>query len=377
MATPSIQTFMRGPGTTGKKLEDLAYIGIFTKQHPKFDHLFQFKYDPSHEIDWSGILARECRGLILDEKSNWNIVSHPFHKFFSYGDFHAHKINWPKANVYERVDGVLTVLYPYADRWHVSTINTPDASDKPREYGSSYKELFWRTFESMKLQVPGSDKFCFFFELSGKYLPQVVQQTGATALTLLGARQLSTGLETGPYIASQLFTLDNENIPIAKRFKFSSAEEAIKSFQSVEPTELAGYVVSDDVGRMKIEHPGYVALHRIRPLSNKGLLEIVRRGKQNEVMTVFPELGSILHDIRHRLNTLVRDTEKQWEVYRYVNDKKAFAEEVCKSACPSALYAMRANKTPSIRSFIREVSSETLVFNLKLDQALDKPSKRT
>lgn len=367
---------MRGPGTTGKKLEDLAHLGIFTKQHPKFDHLFQFKYEPSSDLNWSGVLPRECRGIILDEKANWAIVSHPFHKFFSYGDYHAHKIDWAKAVVHERMDGVLVILFPYANDWFASTIHAPDASNRNGDFGISFGELFWRSFNDLKLQLPITNKWCFLFELSGKYIPQVVRQSGGTTLTLLGAKKIDSGEDLGPMIASQFFALDNQNVPIPKSFRFSSPEEAIASFQSVEPTELAGYVVYDGTGRIKLEHPGYVALKRIRPLSSKGLLDVVRLGKQSEIMTVFPEFGQVLHTINHRLNTLIRNTEKEWDLYRYVDDQKIFAEEVVKSSCPSALYAMRAEKTPSIKAFIRKMSSEVLANNLKLDMVLDNPNRR-
>lgn len=92
----------------GKSPQDLeSALGIAVKRHPKYPNLVQFKYDQI-ESPKDDPIVQECRGLILDEANNWDVVAYPFKRFFNYGEPQCAEIDWSKAQVMEKCDGCLS-----------------------------------------------------------------------------------------------------------------------------------------------------------------------------------------------------------------------------------------------------------------------------
>jgi tRNA splicing ligase len=98
MSTPLVVDFLRSGGT----LADLAarYF-IKATRHRQKPHLVLLKYDQINS-PFAEPIVRECRGIILDEASNWRVVSRSFDKFFNHGEGHAATIDWSTARVYRR-----------------------------------------------------------------------------------------------------------------------------------------------------------------------------------------------------------------------------------------------------------------------------------
>ena len=79
-----VQEFLRNGGT----LEDLARepYNLFVRKHDT-DGRVLLKYSPASPKN--EIICQECRGLILDEESDWEIVCRSFNRFFNAGEEEA------------------------------------------------------------------------------------------------------------------------------------------------------------------------------------------------------------------------------------------------------------------------------------------------
>lgn len=98
----AIQNFLLANAGDLNLLEEK--FAIKSKRHSKYPNLICFKYNQI-ESPFSEPLVQECRGIILDENDNWNVVSHSFNKFFNYGESNAVEIDWDVAEVQEKMDG--------------------------------------------------------------------------------------------------------------------------------------------------------------------------------------------------------------------------------------------------------------------------------
>jgi tRNA splicing ligase len=74
--------------------------------------LILFKYDQLNS-PMSHPIVQECRGIILDESMNWEIVVYPYSKFFNMREVaNAAVIDWTQpVRAYEKIDGSLMTMY--------------------------------------------------------------------------------------------------------------------------------------------------------------------------------------------------------------------------------------------------------------------------
>lgn len=313
-----IQRFLRdsGASSTEQRLASLlSRYTITAKRHLQRPNLVLLKYS---QIDspFSEPIVRECRGIILDEAEDWRVVSMAFQKFFNDGEGHAAPIDWSTTRVQEKLDGSLAVLYWYDDQWHVATSGTPDA------------------------RVVVHDR---------------------SSLTLLGARHLATLEEKPAAVAATMF-LDQQPRTV-REFPLQSIADIVKSFEELSPLKQEGYVVVDaGFNRIKMKHPGYVALHHAKDgLSPKAFLEIARSGEVSEVLTAFPEFKPMMDDATTRLDELVAVVEADYERLRAIPEQKAFAIEAVKTRCSAALFAIRAGKCLTAQRFFAEMRIDALM----------------
>jgi len=366
-----IQQFLREPGWTETKLDALkTRYGITHRRHCAYPNLVLLKYNQI-ESPFGEPIVQECRGIILDEADHWRIVSRAFSKFFNHGEGHAAPIDWSTAKVQEKVDGSLCVLYWYRNEWHVATSGSPDASGQVQGSGISdaslrgsvdtFASYFWRTFHDCGLRLPSSTSRdrCFFFELTGP-INRVVVVHDAPSLTLLGARRLTDQQEIDIERAADLL---GGAPKVVREYPLQSFDDIARSFESISPLSQEGYVVVDHrFHRVKVKHPGYVALHHMKGgLSQKAFVEIARSGETSEVLSTFPEFAPTLEEAIRRFNGLVASVAADYERLAGIPEQKAFALEAVKTRCSAALFMVRARKAPSIADYFRTMQIDQLV----------------
>lgn len=370
--TLAIQKFMRGPWEhAGRPVTDLPTIfatlreryAIVAKRHPHFPNLVLFKYDQVSS-PFAETIVRECRGIILDESNGWAIVSRAFDKFFNHGEGHAAEIDWSTARVQEKVDGSLCVVYPYANEWHVATSGMPDAGGNINGVGK-FSELFWKTFEQygnpFAILLPGNVKTCFSFELTSPDNRVVVPHAKAS-LTLLGARTIG-GEEMPVKVAADILRACGSTVEAVQSFGLQSFAEIGATFASMSPLKQEGYVVVDAAfRRVKVKHPGYVALHHAKGgMTRKAFVEIARSGETSEVIAAFPEFKPLLDEACSKVNALVADIESDYARLAAIPEQKAFAIEAMKTRCSGALFALRTKKAASARESVAKMRMENLM----------------
>lgn len=356
-----LQWYLRNGGN----IESLErQYSIHHKRHTRYPNLVLFKYNQI-ESPFSEAIVREARGIILDESNNWAVVSRAFDKFFNYGEGHAASIDWSTAVVQEKVDGSLCVLYPYADEWQVQTSGMPDASGEVNQAeGLTFKRYFWETAEKQGMLLPsklhnGLANVCYIFELTGPNNRVVVPHTEAK-LTCLGARDVATGEQIAPKWAAKVV-----NIPAVKEFKLQSWADLEATFSAMSPLQQEGYVVVDgSFNRVKVKHPGYVALHHAKDgMTEKAFTEIIRSGETSEVLAAFPEFRAMFDNIQFKYNDLLNQVAHDYIdlVGQYPLTDKAYALQAVTRRCPAALFAMRRGKTSSIREFFAGMRIDNLI----------------
>ena len=359
----------------GNSIEDLAAkYAIKTSRHRKYDNLVLFKYNMI-ESPMAETIVQECRGIILDEGSDWAIVSRPFDKFFNHGEGHAKELDWNTTKVQEKVDGSLMTIYVYDNTWHVASSGTPDAGGLVNDFGFSFAELFWKTFDQYDIVLPKKDcGMCFMFELCSQYNKIVVRHS-TPSLTILGARNLATQQEMTPSDALKFFeSWDSERrtdsrrtfdkLKAVKEFPLTSFEEIFATFPSINPLSMEGYIgVDAKFNRQKIKSPAYVSLHHMKDGlgSKKNLVNIVRCGEISEIVTYFPEYSAVLYDAKLKLDALIAELESNYDTIKDIPIQKDFALKAITTRCSSALFAIRAGKLPSFKQYFQEMNIDSVM----------------
>lgn len=373
----NIQNFLSSPAfTTDELFEALkTRFGIKARRHGLHTNLVLFKYDMI-ESPMAEAIVRECRGIVLDEFAEWAVVARAFDKFFNSEEGHAASIDWSTARVQEKVDGSLCTVYEYAGTWHVATSGMPDAAGDINGTGLIFADLFWHTLDpqSQTFDFLGARRACpnidgpakdysFFFELTSPMNRVVVPHTTAS-LTLLGARNRVTGQEITPAEGAVLW---GPSCPkIVREFPLTTAEEIIASFAEISPLSQEGYVVVDAAfNRVKMKHPGYVALHHAKDgLGHKAFVQIARTGETSEVIAAFPEFGPMVTQARERVEALVVEVEADFARLKDIPVQKDFAMEALKTRLSSALFAVRRGSAESVRAFVRDMQINSLMEHL-------------
>lgn len=360
-----VQSYLRNGGT----LDGLATeLGIKAKRHQTHSNLVLLKYNQI-ESPMSSPIVQECRGIILDEADDWNVVARAFDKFFNYGEGHAAEINWQTARVQEKVDGSLCLVFFYKREWHVATTGTPDASGDVNASGKSFADYFWDTLNEcggFKTSMTTERNFCFIFELTGP-LNRVVIPHMKPGLTLLGAREVTTWKELHPSEVSHFFP----GVSVVREFSLQSIEDIFRTFDTMSPLQQEGYVIvwknpDGTFGRVKTKHPGYVAIHHAKDgWTNKSCVEVIRTGEISEVaatvLKVYPEYQALFDEVKLRYEELLLAIEADYDKHRNIQVQKDFALAVKDSRCSGALFQLRAGKIKSIREFLAKCHIDNMM----------------
>lgn len=359
MTMLEIQKYLSRGGTLDALSESFA---IEAKRHTEHPNLVLLKYNQIAS-PFGEQIVRECRGIVLDEADGWRVVSRAFDKFFNLGEGHAAPIDWASATVFEKLDGSLCTLYWYAGKWHVATTGTPDASGDLNGHGRTFASLFWQAFNPLGVDLEWLPRdLCFYFELTSPLNRVVVPHT-EIRLTLLGARHRDLGMELPLDDAANQFLSDTP-IPRVRAFQISTVDDLVASFANMNPLAQEGYVVCDrNFNRIKVKHPGYVALHRAKDGfsgSIRAFVEIARTGESPEVVAVFPEFKAKLDDVNQRLGALVENTERDFAAHRSIASQKEFALQVRSLRWSSALFRMRSHGM-NAREFYAQMPIKSLV----------------
>lgn len=260
--------------------------------------LVMLKYNQI-DSDFNEEIVRECRGLIFDEDS-YEPVCVPFYKFGNYGESYCPEIDWESAVILEKRDGSLIKVVKLGEDYLISTNGCIDAfkammpDDVLCPY-KSYGDLFMKAMGNRLASL--KEGFTYMFELTSPY-NRVVIPYKDLEITLIGIRDNQS-------LQEQLIC-NSVELPfkLPKRYMFNTLEECIKSAHSL-PYSEEGYVVLDKhFNRVKIKSLEYVNVHHLRgegAMTEKRILEIVRKNEIDEYLIYFPEYKDLFQSYKDKL----------------------------------------------------------------------------
>lgn len=262
------------------------------------------------ESDFCNALVRECRGVILHEKT-FKPVCVPFYKFGNYGENYVPEIDWSSARVQEKIDGSIIKVWYDDGKWRVSTSGNIDAykAELTRtdlfEDGctfGNFGELFDAARKISGLDYDKLDKNnTYMFELIGPY-NKVIVLYKELGIYHIGTRSNVT-----------LEEIDTD-IGIRKpaEYAFGSLDMCIAAARGL-PDDKEGYVVVDKhYNRIKVKNPVYVALHHMKTgaePSLSSLIGVIRKNEIGEYLNYFPEYASYVRSCKLKIDRLIGGLE--------------------------------------------------------------------
>lgn len=323
----------------------------------------------------------ESRGIIL-EKDTWEVVCHPFHKFFNYGEPKAAHINWKSAICEAKIDGSLIKIFCYKDVWFIATNNSIDAYkcglpmydlfvQKEPKIPKTFGELFDRI-----LSIKEIDRETFFlfldkgythmFEICSIYNRVVVLHENPE-LYYLSSKDNNSNDEIF-YEYMNAFGIHSPDI-----YPLQSLEECINASEKLGKNEEGFVVVDDNLNRVKIKSPLYISLHHLKDSNNafnsKYIVEIIQRGEDKEVLSYFPEYGDIFDHWKKRYDALLVHFQECKEFldhsasFESRKELALWAKEECEN--PSFVFCYVDKKVSTGEEFVRNMRTEDLMNLLK------------
>lgn len=354
----AVQEFLRTGGTLAALAEECTIKAV---RHRAYPNLVLLKYSQIAS-DMSLPIVQECRGIILDEADQWRVVSRGYSKFFNYGEPNAAEIDWATARVQEKVDGSLCSVYEYAGTWHVATTGNPDAGGPVGDSAFTFAELFWETLgiylgEDWDTAPWEKSDWCYLFELTTPHNRVVVNHLTA-GLTLLGVRDRVSGqwVKTTDTVMARV-------VPVVREYPLQSFADIQATFNGMDPLAQEGYVVVDALGRrVKVKHPGYVAIHHMKDgMTPKSLLEVIQRGEVPEVAAHFPNLAEAFNAIKAEYDALADAIDAAYVPIKYTETQKDFAAQALAFPYSSALFDIRRGKAANGRDFLAKATLPSLL----------------
>lgn len=343
-----------------EKLEDAPYSLTIRES----GNLVLFKYNQI-ESDFSQPIVQESRGIIL-ERDTWNIVCHPFHKFFNYGEGFAADIDWSSARVQSKEDGSLIKVYYYNNKWNIATNGTINAFEAPIEAPFSdienFGDLFIHAVKSMihdesRLFSQLDEEYTHLFELCTPYNRIVVPYDGFRVFYLSSKHN-----ETGKEKKIQYL------IPGPREFDLNNLDEVVEMANTLSYDNEGYVVVDNNLNRIKIKSPAYLKAHRLRGegvITIRKILGILLIEEQSEFLSYFPEYIESFNKVGNALQNLISTLNNDIEEAKEYKDKdrKEFAMWAKQKLMPSILFAWLDGKVDDSLEYLRGMG-ENKVENL-------------
>jgi hypothetical protein len=317
--------------STIEALESLkSSLGILYKVHSDGRVILDYDQNKSPKTDE---IVRECRGLVLDTKNDWELVARGFRRFFNAGECRREdvKFDWSlPVQITHKEDGSFFLLYHHNGNWHVNTrfsFAEHNISDLP----FTWTELFKLAFDFSKVEL--DTNLCYVFEMCSLY-NKVVRTYDYPQVFLLSVfnGNIELTFDAVKHIASTL----NLKVPFHRFVSDISEAQSYISTLAESDMTFEGVVLRDCMNnRLKLKSDLYLRLHRLNNNGNiahtKNIVPLIMAGETEEVLIYFPELESIIKNIESRIKQIKSEIDNTWFCHRDEKSQKKFALAIQKS----------------------------------------------
>ena len=244
---------------------------------------WQFKYNII-EANWS-VITRECRGAILHQGEQWQILSRPFDKFFNQPEGHSGLSDEKKFNArikdmrfVEKADGTCIQVWwdPFREIWRASTLGTITTTDILGYEEHTFERLSWETLpaEMTNRMLQG---WTYLFELCCKQ-NRILTRYEENCVYLLAMRENETGtVRCSPQHINYLAAVTEVKAPRSISLADAGIENLQQTVDWVEQEAKSGeygeypegFVIYDDSGPLcKMKNTAYVAMFHATGIGN-------------------------------------------------------------------------------------------------------------
>jgi len=298
-------------------------------------------------------IVRECRGLVLDSKDDWNLVARSFFRFFNLNEIpeETDEFVWENCNIQHKEDGSLLVVYYYKGQWHVNTrasFSTGQVGDNPitfRELAlKAIPESFWNNANKSSTYV---------FELCSLY-NKIVRTYQTPTVFLL---TVFDGLhEIAPNFVDSEARITGVQRPQSLRFENIEQVQEYLNIESNKDKTFEGVVLRDINNlRIKCKNQNYLCLHRMSnngsPCSPKNVLPFVLAGELDELFLFFPEVKEYALQIKAKVDKWQQEIDDLWYVWGDIENQKKFALRVKDHPFSGCLFKARKMSTNPVDEF--------------------------
>jgi hypothetical protein len=157
-------------------------------------------------------------------------------------------------------------------------------------------------------------------------------------------------------------------------FEFNNVADLVESFKNIDPLRHEGYVVCDaHFNRVKVKHPGYLALHKMRDnVGPKAFLEIIRTGESQEFLVYYPEYTNDFKALETKYHALVANLIDTWGkllgriAIGNLPTRKDQALFITKSTkVPGCIFSLLDKKVDTVAHYLRDIPIDRLIDYLK------------
>ena len=357
MTKPLIINYLQ----SGKTYSDLlTEHGVHAKP---YNSRVSFTYDMI-EAKQSNQLACQCRGLILRENT-WEILARPFDRFFNFGEGFAAKIDWDSAHAEEKLDGTLLIVY-FDGKWLSATRSCSEAQGELPCGGISFAQLADEAAGGSINDLMKSEdiNYTYLFELTAPH-NQIVVKYNIPKLTLLGVREIQTGIELRPENTSI-----GKKVGVPEYYSWNNPADIKKAMQDWSPVDHEGVVVVDkNFNRIKIKTDQYLAAAHCKDSlesSWRRAIELVLLGHADDMKSVLPEfVVERIETAENKLRELFEETEKDFARINITDNMKEFASLAKKCRWSAALFQMKRENI-TVLDFAKGIHTDHLLRLLGL-----------
>lgn len=227
-------------------ISEFNLVANWSKRYPNLVQLCYHQLEtPKNEI------TNECRGLILDAKDNFKVISYPFYRFSDYSDRSDSTLDMKSLKFYEKLDGSIISLYFYGGEWNISTKTMPDADGRIHINDTIFRDYFFDVFKKLGYKFPEVNTNTYVFEFMFK--GQGITLKNGETISLLMARDNNTLLELNHIEIAELNDWDKV-VPMEE----TDLEKIKNIVRYLDPTISEGFVVCDkNFTRYKIKSPQF------------------------------------------------------------------------------------------------------------------------